>query len=347
MAEDKDKAKNKTEDKVKTKTKTEDKDENIDRGRNEFIQKFHRAMKSRDKKGNWKRGRIVWVFWNDGHVSELCEKWIYHNGNYAYTRFEELRTYSGEVLFTRENKATVSKYKSETYIDIDQLKIFKVFTVNDMATPKTKTKTKTMIKDKNKTKTEDKNKTKTEDKNKTTTKTKTENKDLLDMINKRIDTINKWNKLLAKLKAEVAKKIELIYESMCELQDEIYSDDSWLRLVELNKIDAIIDEALNAVWIKFHGKNRINPEMIKIDKHKDIDGYVSKLTDVINNKIELVNRMCESIDHVISEIKNETNMIDEKIHKVSEMDNDTLHLIDDKLNEIITQSRKKLRKIAV
>ena len=65
-------------------------------------------------------------------------------------------------------------------------------------------------------------------------------------------------------------------------------------------------------------KNRINPEKIMIDKHKDIDGYVSKLTDVINNKIELVNRMCESIDHVMSEIKNETNMIDKKIHKVSE-----------------------------
>ena len=54
-----------------------------------------------------------------------------------------------------------------------------------------------------------------------------------------------------------------------------------------------------------------------------------------------------ALDHVMSEIKNETNMIDEKIHKVSEMDNDTLHLIDDKINEIITQSRKKLSKIVV
>ena len=155
------------------------------------------------------------------------------------------------------------------------------------------------------------------------------------------------NRKLAKLKADVAKKIELIYESMYELQDEIYSDDSWLRLVELEKIDAIIDETLNVVWNVICGKNRINPEKIKIDKHKDIDGYVSKLTDVINNKIELVNRMCESIDHVMSEIKNETNMIDEKIHKVSEMDNDTQHLINDKLKEIMKQSRKNLEKIVV
>ena len=32
--------------------------------------------------------------------------------------------------------------------------------------------------------------------------------------------------------------------------------------------------------------NKISPEKIMIDKHKDIDGYVSKLTDVMNNKIE-------------------------------------------------------------
>ena len=134
---------------------------------------------------------------------------------------------------------------------------------------------------------------------------------------------------------------------MHELQDEIYSDDSWLRLVELNKVDAIIDEALNLVWNEICGKNRISPEKININKHKDIDGYVSKLTDVINNKIELVNRMCESIDHVMSEIKNETNMIDEKIHKVSEMDNDTQHLINDNLKEIMKQSRKILKKIVV
>ena len=86
------------------------------------------------------------------------------------------------------------------------------------------------------------------------------------------------------------------------MKDEIYSDDSWLRLTDLDKIDAIIDEALNVVWNTICVKNRIYPEKIKIDKHKDIDGYVSKLTDVINNKIELVNRICESIDHVMSEL---------------------------------------------
>ena len=62
---------------------------------------------------------------------------------------------------------------------------------------------------------------------------------------------------------------------MHELQDEIYSDDSWLRVVEVNKMDTVIDEALNVVWNEIYGKNRIYPEKIKIDKHKNIDEYVS------------------------------------------------------------------------
>ena len=154
-------------------------------------------------------------------------------------------------------------------------------------------------------------------------------KNILDKINNKIDTINELNKGLTKIKVEVTKRIELIYESMYELQAEICSDDSWLRLVELGKIDAIIVEALNVVWNIICGENRICPEEIKIDKNKDIDGYVSILTDGINNKIELVNKMGGVIDHAMSEIKNETNMIDEKIHKASEMDNDTRHLIND------------------
>ena len=145
----------------------------------------------------------------------------------------------------------------------------------------------------------------------------------------------------------MTKKLNLICGVMVELQDEVYSDESWLRLVELDKIDAIIDEAIDIVWNTFYEKNRINPETIEIDKHKDIDGYVNELTDLINHRIEQFNRMHREIDNVTSEIKNETDKIDEKIHNVSEMDNDTLHWIDGRLNNIMTRSRKKLRWIVV
>ena len=57
----------------------------------------------------------------------------------------------------------------------------------------------------------------------------------------------------------------------------------------------------------------------------------------------MINKIGETLDHVICEVDNETNTTDEIIHKASEMDNDTLHLINDKLNEIITQARKVLK----
>ena len=109
--------------------------------------------------------------------------------------------------------------------------MFKDFSTKDKVA--TKSKTKTEDKDKNTLKTNTKTKTKTEDKNKTTlkTKTKTEDKDKtqtktkdkypLEKINNKISAINKLNKGLAKVKAEVTKKVKLIYEAMCQLQDEI------------------------------------------------------------------------------------------------------------------------------
>ena len=54
--------------------------------------------------------------------------------------------------------------------------------------------------------------------------------------------------MLTKIKVKVKKKIKLIYESMHKLEDDIYSDDLWLKQAELNKIDPIIDDALNITW---------------------------------------------------------------------------------------------------
>ena len=105
----------------KTKNKIEDKDEGVNKGRNKFIQISHHAKQKHDEKGNYKKRQIVWVFWDDELVSELCKKWICYNHEYAYTLFEELRTYSGEVLFTREHKAITSKDNDTLHFIDDKL----------------------------------------------------------------------------------------------------------------------------------------------------------------------------------------------------------------------------------
>ena len=68
--------------------------------------------------------QIVCVFWNNC-VTELCEKWIYKNKEYPYTRFEELCTYPGEVISTKGHKAIISKRKQNIFITINELKVYK------------------------------------------------------------------------------------------------------------------------------------------------------------------------------------------------------------------------------
>ena len=114
-----------------------------------------------------------------------------------------------------------------------------------------------------------------------------------------------------------------------------------VELVELNKIKDILDDALNVIQYEIYEKNRISSNIINIDKYNETDGYVSKLTDVINNEIQLINKIGEITNHIRHEINNKTNMVNEIIHKASVMDSDTLYLIDDKLDKIIRQTRKK------
>ena len=87
----------------------------------------------------------------------------------------------------------------------------------------------------------------------------------LDMINKQIDHMN----LLTRIRKDFSKNVEEICWLMNELHDEIYRDDSWLRLVELNKINVLLDEVLDYVWKTF---------MIKIEKSM-------KILILINTKI--------------------------------------------------------------
>ena len=84
----------------------------------------------------------------------------------------------------------------------------------------------------------------------------------LDKINKQIDHIN----LLARIRNGFSNNVEEICGLMNEFCDEIYSDDSWLGLAELNKINVLLDEVLNYVWKTFYDKNREKHERINIYK---------------------------------------------------------------------------------
>ena len=173
-------------------------------------------------------------------------------------------------------------------------------------------------------------------------------------INNKKNLINKINIRLSKAKIKGTNNIKSVYKAKCNLQDEIYLNDTGLRLDELNRIDNIFDDRLNVVWYEIYEKNRKSSKIINIGKHKNIGKYVSKLEDIIINNKKLVSAMNMKTTRTMCNVKNNTNMVNKIMHKASVMDNDTLHLIDNNLDEIITylnygfkKSEKRLETIVV
>ena len=65
-----------------------------------------------------------------------------------------------------------------------------------------------------------------------------------------MNLINKIYIRLEKAKIEITNKIKLVNKTMYKLQD----DD--LRLVKLNNIDAILDDAINVAQYEIYGKKK-------------------------------------------------------------------------------------------
>ena len=124
--------------------------------------------------------------------------------------------------------------------------------------------------------------------------------------------------------------MEEILKLMNELNDEMYHDDLWLGPVELNEINELLDEALYRVWKAFYDKNREKHEKIIMNKYRcrGIDEYISKYTDIINDKLELVNRIGKLLDSVMAEVQNVIDM-------VRETNNDSL------IYDILAENLKK------
>ena len=94
-----------------------------------------------------------------------------------------------------------------------------------------------------------------------------------------------------------------------EIQDDIYSDLPLLKYARMNNINELLDELLDYVWNMTYGENREKNEIsnIDIDMNNDIDRYVSKYINIVNDKSELVNKIKELLDSFMLNIGRETS----------------------------------------
>ena len=98
--------------------------------------------------------------------------------------------------------------------------------------------------------------------------------------------------------------------------DEIYDDDQWLVFPQLNKINPLLDELIDRVWLIIYNKNRKRNEIINIvvDKDKDIEGYVNIYNKIVDDKLEFVNRIVELYNTAIE--KKEFNNLKDDVLKL-------------------------------
>ena len=98
--------------------------------------------------------------------------------------------------------------------------------------------------------------------------------------------------------------------------DEIYDDDELLVFMQLNKINPLLDELIDHVWLTIYNKNREENEIINIDidKHKDIEGYVKIYKKIIDDKFEFANKIVQLYNNVID--KKEFNNLKDDVLKL-------------------------------
>ena len=105
--------------------------------------------------------------------------------------------------------------------------------------------------------------------------------------NKVVDQVNQ----IAKIRPHYLKNINEISEIINDLHD-----DPQLRHIELNRINALLDKSLEYAWELSHGGNRKKHE-ITIDK----DMCLNRYSDIINDKLDLVNEIGEVIDSYMAD----------------------------------------------
>ena len=81
----------------------------------------------------------------------------------------------------------------------------------------------------------------------------------------------------------------------------MYDDDEWLVFMQLNKINPLLDELKDHLWLSIYNKNREKNETINIDidKDKGTEGYVNIYKKIIDDKFEFANKIVELYNDAI------------------------------------------------
>ena len=100
--------------------------------------------------------------------------------------------------------------------------------------------------------------------------------------------------------------------AIIEKANNISKNHLKLKLDKYKKLNILVDDLINIIWVMMYGKNRVNNKMnnISADKEKDVNRYVNKYINIVNDKISFVHDVSELIDELLGGIdENSSNDI--------------------------------------
>ena len=81
-------------------------------------------------------------------------------------------------------------------------------------------------------------------------------------------------------------------------------NESQLKLIELIRLDTLLNDLINDMWREIYERNEKILKNIDINKIKNVDTFIHKLINVINNKKQLIRTLViVKLDRIISDIK--------------------------------------------
>ena len=115
-------------------------------------------------------------------------------------------------------------------------------------------------------------------------------------------------------------------------------NESQPKLTELIRLDTLLNDSINVVWREIYESNKKIIKKIDVNKIKNVDTFIHKLINVINNKKQLIRTLViVKLDRIISDIKTKSGI--DNAYNFN--DRDKLLMIYNDLDEYIKNHLKK------
>ena len=145
--------------------------------------------------------------------------------------------------------------------------------------------------------------------------------------------IKKRYKSLIETKKTIKNNDGSVYNALKKLHNE-----SQLKLIELIRLDTLLNDSINVIQREICKRNKKNIKKIDINKIKNVDTFIHKLINVINNKKQMIRTLViVKLNRIISDIKEKSKMN----HDYNYNDRDKLLMIYNDLNKYIKNHLKK------